>query len=226
MSRIPIPKIAQWLTQRRAEKTIKLVIQHIDRVIDTIGEFDLAIEGTKGGDKKSVTNALTRLSDHEVTADQLRRSISLELTKANFPFKTREDLMNLTKVIDFIADHVNDSGRNLKLLHNIELPIGFLMKIQEMVTILKMEAQDLKKAVMSLVSAKEDMLDHVEQVEAKEHEVDGVYFEIKAMLLNEEMNLSPISILILRDLLFNLEKASDYTEDAADVLRILIVSYS
>ncbi|MHA2060322.1 MAG: DUF47 domain-containing protein [Candidatus Ranarchaeia archaeon] len=226
MSRVPIPKIAQWLTQRRAEKTIKLVTQHIDRVIDTIVEFDLAIEGTKDGDKKSVANALKRLSDHEVAADQLRRSISLELTKANFPFKTREDLMNLTKVIDFIADHVNDSGRNLKLLRNIKLPLSFLLKIQEMVTLLKLEAQDLKKAVMSLVSAKEDMLDHVERVEAKEHEVDGVYFEIKAMLLKEEMNLTPMAVVIVRDLLFNLEKASDYTEDAADVLRILIVSYS
>jgi predicted phosphate transport protein (TIGR00153 family) len=226
MSRVPIPRLAKWLTQRRAGNTIKLVTQHVDRVIDTIVEFDLAIEGTKCGDKKSVENALTRLSEHEITADQLRRSISLELTEADFPSKTREDLMNLTKVIDFIADHVNDAGRNLRLLKNQELPMSFLMKIQEMVSILKLEAQDLRMAVISLISANGNVLQYVEQVEAKEHAVDGVYFEVKAKLLEEELKLSPMAVVVVRDLVFNLEKASDFVEDAADVLRVLIVSYS
>ncbi|MHA1917516.1 MAG: DUF47 domain-containing protein [Candidatus Ranarchaeia archaeon] len=225
MSRIPNIKIAKWLTNRRESNILKYIQQHLDRVIDTISELSLALEAIKNNEKELGISALSRLNENEISADQKRRLIADELTKGEIPIKTREDLMNLTKVIDMIADSINDAGRNLKLLLDMNLPPQFLIKTEKITELAKIEAKHLKQAVLQLFETDGDCTKYIQKVEKFEQQIDELYFEIKEFILKEPSINSKV-LVFTRDMIHHIEKASDFIEDAADVVRILRISYS
>jgi len=216
-------KLKEWLTKRREEKVIKLLEKHMASVIDTVYEFYNAIKFLKDEKVSDARKSLIRMSQAEEEADKLDRLISAEATKGDIPPKFREDLMHLVRRVDLIADWTKDAGNNILLLidKEIQIPNVFLEKTLILSKLLKDCVNALQKAIVNITVDLDKALTYVEEVEVLEHKIDIEYYNGKKLLL--DLDLHPGILITIRDMLNDVEHASDLAEDAGDVIKILAV---
>jgi len=216
-------KLKGWLTKRRELKVIDLSGKHVALVVDTVNEFYNALLNLQKGDTDSALKGLSRMSHAEEEADRLDRQIAAEATKGDLPPKDREDLLHLTRRVDYVADWTKDAGKNLELLINkgVNLPTELLKKIIELTELLKEASLTLQKAIINLPNNIDAALGYVLEVEKKEHEIDQKYYAIKETLF--DYDFKPMECIVIRDMANDIERASDLAEDAGDIIKIIAV---
>ena len=216
-------KLKGWLTKRRELKIIDLSGKHVALVVDTVNEFFNALIDLQNGDVDSSLKGLARMSHAEEEADSLDRQIAVEATKGDLPPKDREDLLHLTRRVDYVADWTKDAGKNLELLINkgVKLSDDLLQKIVELTKLLKEAALTLQKAIINITTDIDAALEYVHKVEEREHAIDLRYYAIKETLF--DYDFSPMETIVIRDMANDIERASDLAEDAGDIIKIIAV---
>lgn len=209
--------------KRREEKIINLLRKHIISVIDTTKEFSNAVTELKNGNINNAKKSLVRMEQAEEEADKLDRLISAEASKGEIPQKLREDLMHLVRRVDLIADWTKDAGKNLSLLisKEIAIPDVFVNKVEYLSVLLKDCVLALQKAIINITIDLDKAVTFVEEVERLEHEIDVEYHKTKGLLF--DLDEKAAVLIILRDMINDVEHASDLAEDAGDIIKIIAV---
>jgi len=164
------------------------------------------------------------ISDMEMKADKLRRDMVIELTKRNIYPTEREDLMELVRAVDWVADWAREAGRILSIIPFERSP-----------TEMKVAAQDMCQANIKCVSALADSIKSLrkdsaksitlaDEVERIEEDIDELYSVARrhlATLKFEEFTSG--SLILLNMFLDALETVADWCENTADLIRVIAV---
>lgn len=218
-------ELFDWFIRRRETLALKMTIEHLAKVEDTTVELYNATMTASKGKTMEFEQAIGRLSKNEVEADKLRRSIADALTKGDIPPKEREDLMHLVRRNDLIADLAKDAVRNLKIIitSKVDIPEEIL-KMFVMISEKLVECvRALKLGVEGLTKDPAEALKYATEVEKIEHEIDEDYFKTKETFINYAIMISPLVLVILRDILHCMERAADNCEDAADIIHTIAI---
>ena len=132
--------LERWFGDRRNEIVLEMVREHLELTSTAVKELYnmVCIACEEETDKDSLYN---KISEVEMKADQLRRNMIDELSKRDVFPTEREDLMELVRAVDWVADWAREAGRIL-------LTIPFEKSPKEM----KQAAQDMCKANQDCVS--------------------------------------------------------------------------
>ena len=98
----------RWFEKRRKNKVLEIAYRQMTIALDTVNDLERAIKAASAGDKDSAKTTIKRLFRVEEEIDDLRRTVFEELTKGSLSPKDREDIMNLVKNLDGMADHGAD----------------------------------------------------------------------------------------------------------------------
>jgi len=172
-----------------------------------------------------VKTIIARLFKTEEEVDDLRRVVFEELTKGTLSPRDREDIMNLVKNLDRVADYVKDSARNVLVLLDAEIPKELWDAYHEMAHGIVSTAGVLRESLKSLGEDNSRARIMSERVEEEENKVDKKFLEIKSLLLSYGDKLNPASLILLKDLLDSMEEATDRCADTGDYIRVLTVSF-
>lgn len=218
-------ELFDWFIRRRETLALKMTIEHLAKVEDTTVELYEAIMTASKGKTIEFEQAIGRLSKNEVEADKLRRAIADALTKGDIPPKEREDLMHLVRRNDLIADLAKDAATNLKIVIASKVDISeevlkMFVKISEKLVEC---VRALKLGVEGLTKDPAEALKYAAEVERIEHNIDEDYFKTKEMFINYSIRISPLVLVILRDVLHCMERAADNCEDAADIIHTVAI---
>ena len=85
-----------------------------------------------------------------------------------------------------------------------------------------MRLSSLKEAITALEKNKDEVLSLTEKVEEKEADADDIHHSIVRHLYGNEINAKSLDIIVLTDFLHIADDIADYSEEASDVLVILI----
>ena len=96
----------RWFEKRRVNKVLEIAYRQMAVALDTVNDLEKALEAAVEGDRKSAETIIARLFKAEEEVDDLRRTVFEELTKGSLPPRDREDIMNLVKNLDVMADHI------------------------------------------------------------------------------------------------------------------------
>lgn len=193
------------LTQNAAQALHKMVCSACDSEKEKEGFYD-------------------EISDMEMKADKLRRDMVIELTKRNIYPTEREDLMELVRAVDWVADWAREAGRILSIIPFERSP-----------TEMKVAAQDMCQANIKCVSALADSIKSLrkdsaksitlaDEVERIEEDIDELYSVARrhlATLKFEEFTSG--SLILLNMFLDALETVADWCENTADLIRVIAV---
>lgn len=165
---------------------------------------------------------LLSLEQLEHLNDSLSHSVFIELGK-NFitPFD-REDIHNLAKVMDDVADYMHSSSKRIVNYHIKEVDkymLGFADLIVEC-------TEMLAKAVNELRSMKNlrNVAEACVIINSLEAKADSLYDEAISHIFDSDMDT--LTIVKLKDVYDEMEIVTDKCEDSADVIETIIIKYS
>jgi predicted phosphate transport protein (TIGR00153 family) len=213
-----------WMAPKRGENVLKMVEDHLELTKNAVRSLYRLVESAseEKGDTKELYN---RVSDLEMEADDLRRKMVDELTKGEMFPEERQDLMELVRAVDWIADWSKEAGRILIIIPFHKAP-------EEM----KKAAQDMCRANLDCVSilAKcihelhsnnpNEAISLANQVELLEEELDELYSIARGHLATMEFpDFSTGALILLNMFLDALETVADWCENTADIVRAVAV---
>ena len=215
-------ELAKWFEKRRETKTLTTVQRHLALTMGIVEDLDKAIAAAIRNEEKEMRKCVERVASSEKEADTLRRKVMDEISKGELSATDREDLMDLVKRVDMVADWSRESTRILGAIPMNEVPKPIKDEITIMMNSVKECASSLQKCVNKMMTKPEEALQAADAVEREEEKVDDIHEKARILIGREDLPRAGVAVLISQ-LFEAIEMIADSCEDACDQIRIIMV---
>lgn len=215
-------ELIKWFAKRKETKALMTVQRHLALTTGIVEDLEKAMRASIKGDKKETERCIQRVASSEKEADGLRRNVMDEISTGELSPTDREDLMNLVKKVDMVADWSRESTRILGAIPMDNVPVSIKDESIEMVVNAKECAVSLQKCVNSIMTKPEEALKAADTVERQEEKVDDIHEKARILLGKEDIQKAGVAVLI-GQLFEAIEMIADSCEDACDQVRVIIV---
>ena len=214
--------LIRWFEKRKETKALADVQQHLALTTGIVEDLENAIKAAVNDDLKEMQARIERVTSGEKEADSLRRKVMDEISTGELSPTDREDLMDLVKRVDMVADWSRESTRILGAIPMGQVPETIKNALTEMVKSVKECTVSLRKCVNKMMTKPEEALQAADMVEREEEKVDDMHEKARVLIGRE--NLPKAGVAILASQLFEaLEMIADSCEDACDQVRVIMV---
>ncbi|RUS43270.1 DUF47 domain-containing protein [Cohnella sp. AR92] len=202
---------------RKKDIFFKTLEAMADLIQETVDRFADAVNGELG----DVTAFAKEMKAFEHRGDQFAHLIITELNKTFITPIEREDIMELTKLLDDVLDGIEACASRFDMYH-ISKPDSFIRKFGD---VLRRSALEIKAAIYLLTQKKLlAMQTHCVKLNELENEGDDLMREgIKHLFQNVK---DPIELIKFKDMYERLEETTDACEDVANTLQSIIMRNS
>lgn len=215
-------ELVKWFEKRRETKALTTVQRHLALTMGIVEDLDKAIAAAIGNEEKEMRKCVERVASSEKEADTLRRKVMDEISKGELSATDREDLMDLVKRVDMVADWSRESTRILGAIPMTEVPKSIKDEITIMVNSVRECASSLQKCVNKMMTKPEEALQAADAVEREEEKVDDIHEKARILIGREDLPRAGVAVLISQ-LFEAIEMIADSCEDACDQIRIIMV---
>jgi predicted phosphate transport protein (TIGR00153 family) len=217
-----LSELIKWFAKRKETKALMTVQRHLALTTGIVEDLEKAMRASIKGDKKETERCIQRVASSEKEADGLRRNVMDEISTGELSPTDREDLMNLVKKVDMVADWSRESTRILGAVPMENVPVSIKDESIEMVVNVRDCAVSLQKCVNSIMTKPEEALKAADTVERQEEKVDDIHEKARILLGKEDIQRAGVAVLI-GQLFEAIEMIADSCEDACDQVRVIIV---
>jgi len=217
-----LSELVKWFAKRRENKALVSVQRHLALTTGIVEDLEKAIWASIKGDMKEMQRCIQRVATSEKEADGLRRNVMDEISTGELSPTDREDLMNLVKKVDMVADWSRESTRILGAIPMVDVPASIKDELIEMILNIKKCAVSLQRCVNMIMVKPEEALEAADAVEREEEKVDDLHEKARILLGKENLPRAGVAVLI-GQLFEAIEMIADSCEDACDEVRIIIV---
>ncbi len=208
--------IFQYFVPKDKKVFFPLFRQAAANVVLMANKFD---EATRLDDPAAREEIYAQIDKLENNGDEITHQIYLELTK-NFitPFD-REDITALASAIDDVADYIHGSAGRMSL-YKVD---GVSDAIKKLSGFIVQGCVEIEKAVNELADMNNvrSIADSCIRINSIENQADNVFDRAVADLFLYEKDA--IKLIKYKEVLANLETATDKCEDVANVLETILV---
>lgn len=217
----------RWIGRTREREIIRRSLDHLYHVIRATEAFEQMVKAFVVGDREVMNDRYRAVFNEEREADNVKKSVIMDLSRGMFHPIDREDLIRLILTADDIAANVKAAARKLLLIEEFKvsepLATGLLRMAAKAVEAVRM----LKEAVAELAEDPARALDKADAVERLEEEVDEIRTDVTAMTLRAaSTDIFLGNLILLKEVIDNMEAAVDRCEDTADIVRTIAVLLS
>jgi predicted phosphate transport protein (TIGR00153 family) len=222
---------------KREREALNILKRNAGSVAEVVKKFEELITVFFSERDLQKAEALGReLSALETKADKGRREFLRILHEGAFMPAFRGDLARLADRLDLVADTAEGAmraillrGKLTKVLLGAEKKSskvgGFKVRFMKMAELTTKTVDTLEKAVEMLATDLDTALEHVQEVNELEHEIDVVEQGLLNDLYDCEKYFDPLSVVQLADILQRFENISDRGEDASDLIEIIAYTF-
>ncbi|MDR1203546.1 MAG: DUF47 family protein [Tannerellaceae bacterium] len=184
---------------------------------------DLIIECVKVTNHDDAVNYYKQIKELEHNADSVQNQIFEELNNTFITPFDREDINNLSSKMDDIMDLINSCSKRIVLYNPKRIPEN----ATELAVLLRESVGYLVQAVEELDSFKkrpDKIKEYCAQLNQTEKKADDVYEHFLIDLFANEKDA--IEVIKLKDILHELERATDASESVGKIIKTVIIKYS
>ena len=209
-----------WISRTREKETLTLYLEHAKLVLGVLEHAHRALQAYMSSDKQALEAEWREVFRLEREADNVKRSIIMDLASGLLHPVDREELIRLILVSDDVASRAKAWTRRLELAVYDAIPRSVLELLVKMSSSVLEAYKLVVEATSKLASGdKKGVLELCNRIESYEEEVD----DLRVSALNEVYkycDTAKTSMCILaKEIVDLVEEASDKCEDVADVLR-------
>jgi predicted phosphate transport protein (TIGR00153 family) len=217
-----LSELIKWFEKRKETKALADVQRHLALTTGIVEDLENAIKAAVKSDTKEMQVCIGRVASGEKEADSLRRKVMDEISTGELSPTDREDLMDLVKRVDMVADWSRESTRVLGAIPMDQVPDTIKDAFTEMVKSVKECTISLQKCVNKMMTKPEEALQAADMVEREEEKVDGIHEKSRILIGKEDLPKAGVAILA-SELFEALEMIADSCEDACDQVRVIMV---
>ncbi|MDU1905135.1 MAG: DUF47 family protein [Dysgonomonas sp.] len=196
----------------------------LDQMADVIlSASKLIIDTVQAKDHNQAVEFYKLIKEQERRGDNIQSQIFEELNNTFITPFDREDINALSNRMDDVIDYINSCAKRIMLYSPKSIPESAKLLAHHV----HESAEWLVKAIDELDVLKKnpkkitEYCEHLHQIESK---ADDVYEHFLIDLFENEPNA--IEIIKLKDILHELEKATDAEEAVGKIIKTIIIKYS
>lgn len=204
---------------------LKLSKAHFDKVLELAESFRSCIASYADGKLEEASSRYETIFKLERQADDEKEKILSEVSRGPFHPIDREDIIRLILTMDDIAANLKSASRKLLYTDPSETPEEIRRDMVKLADLLVEIVLRLGKTLEALIKGSEETLKLADSVERKEEEIDEFRHDLIAKILRWGDSSGKLSnILMIKEVIENIEAASDKAEDVADLIRSIIAT--
>jgi len=184
---------------------------------------DLIIECVQNDDHEKAIEFYKKIKEQEKKGDALSNKVFDELNSTFITPFDREDINHLSNRMDDVTDYINSCAKRIVLYNPKHLPASAL----DLAKLIREGAICIGKAVDELDVLKKNakkIKEYCAELHDIENRADDVYEHFIIELFENEKN--GIEIIKLKEIMYELEKATDATEYVGKIIKTIIVKYA
>jgi len=184
---------------------------------------DLIIEFVQHSEHDSAAEYYRKIKEQEKKGDNLSNRVFDELNTTFITPFDREDINNLANRLDDVTDYINSCAKRILLYNPKNMPENAVV----LARIIKEGAICIGKAVDELDVLKKNA-DKIKQycieLHDLENKADDIYEEFLLDLFENEKDA--IEMIKVKEIMYELEKATDAAEYVGKIIKTIIVKYA
>lgn len=184
---------------------------------------DLMIEFINNYDHSTAPDYYRKIKEQEKKGDTLSNRVFDELNTTFITPFDREDINQLSNRLDDVTDYINSCAKRIVLYNPKQLPES----AAELAGLIREDAVCIGKAIDELDVLKKNskkIKAYCIELHDIENKADDVYEHFLIDLFEKETN--GIEIIKLKDIMYELEKATDVAEYVGKIIQTIIVKYA
>jgi predicted phosphate transport protein (TIGR00153 family) len=188
-----------------------------------VAASDLIIQGVQVSNHTEAVEFYKKIKDQERKADSIQNQIFEELNNTFITPFDREDINHLSSTMDDVMDLINSCAKRIMLYNPKTIPDSAVNLAQ----LVHESAGYLLQAVEELDTFKnrpDKIKEYCQQLGVIEKKADDVYENFLITLFEEEKDA--IEVIKLKDILHELERATDAAEAVGKIIKTVIIKYS
>lgn len=184
---------------------------------------NILIECVSDNNHENSANCFKKIKEQERKADKISNKVFDELNVTFITPFDREDINALANRLDDVIDYITSCAKRIALYKPKQMPESAL----QLANYLKDSAEYLSKAVVELDILKKNsknITEYCGKVHNLENLADDVYDLFVMELFENEKD--GIEVIKLKEIMYELEKATDAADHVGKILKTIIVKYA
>lgn len=172
---------------------------------------------------ESAKQYFSRIKDVEREGDKITNEIFDELNRTFITPFDREDIHDLAYRLDDVIDYINKCAKRIAIYNPIIMP----QTAADLTNILIEQSHHIQLAVQELDKLKSDHKDiqeHCHQLHCLENTADDIYEQFIVNLFEDPP--AAIEVIKLKEIMYELEQATDAAEEVSIIIKTIIVKYA
>jgi predicted phosphate transport protein (TIGR00153 family) len=197
------------------------LLKGIVDVIKTAAE--LMLEFVDKGNAENAADYYKRIKEEERKGDVLSNRIFDELNSTFITPFDREDIHHLATRMDDVTDYINSAAKRIYLYNPKEIPT----EAKELVGLIIKAATQIDKAVDELDVLKKSrkrVFEYCQELHVIENQADDVYEHFLIKLFENQKD--GVELIKEKEIMYELEKATDAAEGVGKIIKTIIVKYA
>ena len=174
----------------------------------------------KKRNNEDISESYKLIKEQERKGDKITQTIFDALSSTFITPFDREDVHDLANNVDDVLDAINSCAKRINIYNPKTLPTEAL----ELANLLTKGAEDLQKSILKLHNLKKnssEILGLCEELHVMENKGDDIYEDFITHLFENEKDT--IELIKLKNIMEELERATDAEEHAGKVIKTIIV---
>jgi predicted phosphate transport protein (TIGR00153 family) len=184
---------------------------------------DLMIEFIDKGTAENSEDFYNKIKTEERKGDALSNKIFDELNTTFITPFDREDIHHLATRMDDVTDFINSAAKRIFLYKPKQMPPG----AKELAIIIKEGAVTLEKAINELDILKKSrkrVSEYCTELHVLENKADDIFNQFLINLFENQHD--SVELIKQKEIMYELEKATDTTESVGKIIKTIIVKYA
>ena len=214
-----INSVFSFVTSKET-KFFPMLNEMSDKLVEASLLLNKLIQST---DREKSKELYKQIKGVETSGDELINKIFGELNNTFITPFDREDIHNLCERLDDVLDLINSSGKRIIIYNPKHIP----EKTIQMSNLIIKGSEAVKLTVNELHSITKKpfyALDQINNLHAVEHEADDVYEHFVMELFEKEVD--SIELIKIKEIMQELEKATDRLDAVGKIIKTIIVKYA
>jgi len=215
-----------WASKKIEKEMVSKCLDHCLKVSDVVGNLASLLKAIEEGRLESVTSIFAEVMVAERKADEAKRNLIYDLSRATLLPLDRDYMMRLILRLDDVADYSKAAARRLLIATKMGVRFDkeYLSKLLDMALKLREAMVLVDRALREMTESPQRALSTADAIECIEEEVDDIRTSLLEYVLSKCDEKGPKWCALAKEVVDEVENSVDRCEEVADMIRYISIS--
>lgn len=215
-----------WVSRSIERRILEECLPHVEKVVEVVKALNAMISSLIEKGAEAARSSYEKVFKAEREADETKKNILDKVSKEVLQPIDREFVIRLVLRIDDIADYAKATARRFSIMLNLGLAMDreLLDELKKIGGKLNEASELLVEAVRALPRNPRKALEFAEKIERIEEEVDDIRTKALEIAFRRCREKSVDWCLLAKEVIDSIENSVDRCEDAADIVRSIVMA--